>query len=156
DDFIADMASSLGRPVADAFSSFLDQPGVPLVEATAHCGAVSTIALHQRRSLPAGVTDSSEKLWKIPVCMRVGDAKGSQRVCKILDKVEDTVEVKSCPTWIVPNDDGVGYYRSKVDSTLVKRELAKGSGASTIEKAMAIVDLYGAVSRDELTVDKQF
>jgi alanyl aminopeptidase len=57
-----------------------------------------------------------------------------------------------CPTWIEPNDDGVGYYRSKVDVALVKHELARGSSPS--EKMMAVADLRAGVDRGDLAIDK--
>jgi len=156
EDFLGDMASVLGNDITEAARSFIVQSGVPRVEATATCGATSSIVLHQTRSLPFGVTDPSEKLWKIPVCMRVGTSKGIERVCKLLDKREDSVSVSSCPTWIVTNDDGNGYYRSKVDTALVRRELAKGSGASYTEKSLVIMDLYAAIDRQEVPFEVGF
>ncbi|HEV7554378.1 MAG TPA: M1 family aminopeptidase, partial [Kofleriaceae bacterium] len=153
DDFIDDMSAKLGAPIADAFKTFLNQPGVPLIEVTPNCSA-KNMTLHQRRSLPAGVTDPSEKLWKVPVCVRYGDAKMSKRTCKLLDKAEDTVEMIGCPTWIQPNDDGIGYYRSKVDVATVKHEFVRGAGSSAVEKMLSVLDLRAGVDRGELTIDK--
>ena len=153
DDFVDDMQAKLGQPIADGFRSFLGQAGVPLVEITANCPA-KTLTLHQRRSLIADVTDPVEHVWHVPVCVRYGDAKTSKRVCKLLDKAEDTIAIDRCPTWIQPNDDGVGYYRSKVDVALLKHELARGASASTSTKMMSVSDLRAGVDRGDLTVDK--
>ncbi len=110
--------------------------------------------LHQRRSLPAGVTEATARIWKVPVCVRYGDARTSQRVCKLLDKPEDTVAIASCPSWIEPNGDGVGYYRSRIDVATVKHEFARGAGSTPVEKMMAVMDLRASVDRGELTIDK--
>jgi aminopeptidase N len=151
DDFIADMQATLGPPVADGFRSFLGQPGVPLIAIAPDCKA-KTLTLTQRRSLRAGVTDPDPKLWQVPVCFRYGDAKTSTRACKLLDKAEDTVAMTGCPAWIVTNDGGTGYYRSRVDLATVQHVLASRAGA--VEKMMALRDLDAAVKRGELAVDK--
>jgi aminopeptidase N len=153
EDFVDDMQATLGQPIADGFRSFLGQAGVPLVEITANCPA-KTLTLHQRRSLMTGVTDPAEHVWHVPVCVRYGDAKTSKRVCKLLDKAEDTIAIDSCPTWIQPNDDGVGYYRSKVDVALIKHELSHIAGTSASDKMMSVSDLRAGVDRGDLTIDK--
>jgi alanyl aminopeptidase len=118
-----------GKPVAKAFSSFLDQPGVPIVSAELRCatGAPPSVHLAQRRYVPLGskLRDSSNAdaaggAWQVPVCLRhsVPDpaAKSSSErgeQCVLLDAPEAvvTLNASECPRWLLPNARAAGYYR---------------------------------------------
>src|SRR5580704_1813246 len=144
-DFVDEMRAALGAPVADAFETYISQPGVPLVDV--QCKG-DHLAIARTRSLPPGATDPSPHAWPIPVCVRFGDAKHATRACT----ATDSISVDKCPTWIAPNDDATGYYRSIVDPKLLDpKSPAKLSGA---EKRMAVVDLRAMVTRGELTIDR--
>lgn len=114
-DFLESLAQGSGRPeVADAFASFLFQPGVPLIQTTLTCadGAVS-VGIEQSRYLPLGSTAERDRHWQVPICMRYGGANGSARQCELVDSPAATIELdaESCPDWIMPNAGGTGYYR---------------------------------------------
>src|SRR6185437_16434334 len=60
-DFLAAISAEAGHDIAPAFSTFLDQPGVPLVTAALDCGAAEgsgaprvSVRLSQQRYLPLG------------------------------------------------------------------------------------------------------
>ncbi|HEU5056338.1 MAG TPA: M1 family aminopeptidase [Kofleriaceae bacterium] len=114
EDFLAALSAEAGRDVAPAFSTFLDQPGVPLVTAGLECapGKPPVVSLAQSRYLPAGSQASAAgaQRWQVPVC--VGHPKGVE--CTLL--TEETGELvlakaKSCPAWIQANAGMNGYYR---------------------------------------------
>ena len=152
DDFTAAMRASLSPLVADAFRTFVDQPGVPLVEVTAHCDR-HELVITQRRSLPAGVVDREAHAWTIPATIRYGDATHTETIRSLSSAPEAALPMTLCPTWIVPNVDARGYYRSKLDAASIQHLFAPGGG-STAEKLMAIADQRAAVDRGELTIDK--
>jgi alanyl aminopeptidase len=69
-DFLAAISQAAGRDVAPAFSTFLDQAGVPMVSAELHCDkGKPRVALTQSRSLPIGSQASAKQTWTIPVCV---------------------------------------------------------------------------------------
>jgi aminopeptidase N len=156
DDFLDSMQRELGAPVSDGFRSFLVQPGVPRISAQVTCGTSSTVRLEQRRSLPPGARDATERTWKVPVCFRSGDAKSSQRTCALLADQPLEVPVAKCPTWLLLNADATGYYRSAIDAKQARAFLAPGSpGKPTVaERLMVVSDLRGAVSRGEVPLDE--
>ena len=114
DDFLAAMKGSLGEGVAEAFATFLSQPGVPLVGAELRCDAQGArLALTQERFLPQGSAPSTPRTWSIPVCARWGGAASAGRACTLLTAPTGVLELDphACPTWVAPNADGFGYYR---------------------------------------------
>ncbi len=143
-DFLGEARAQLGDQVADMLSTYVERPGVPLVEAKAECTGKPRIVIDEsKRALPAGVTDPAPKPWTIPVCVRYGDAKHSERACGT-----GAIETKFCPTWIVPNADANGYYRSVV----VPKQSA-GAKLSVPEKMMAFSDLRAMVERGQGEID---
>lgn len=123
EDFLTSLAEGSGRPeLADAFSSFLFQPGVPLISAQLSCdGDRPELDLSQSRYLPLGSRASRDQSWQLPVCVRFGtsdgDARQSQRHCALVHEAEASIELptESCPAWVMPNADGKGYYRFALD-----------------------------------------
>src|SRR5690606_14299912 len=116
-DLIASVAAQSDAPeaIAEAFSSFIDQPGVPFLEVDLDCsGDKPALVLEQRRYLPLGSAAGGEGQWGIPLTVRYSDG-GTVRTQKTLfaDK-QGRVELAaatSCPTWVMPNAHGTGYYR---------------------------------------------
>ncbi len=130
-DFL-DSLSSAGSPaIPRAFSTFLDQAGVPLVNVKLTCeGQGATLHLSQKRALPLGSTGSTGQTWQVPVCVRYGDADGSShRECMLLSETSadwKLRETKACPAWVQANADGKGYYRAHYEDDLSDKLLADG------------------------------
>src|SRR6266851_6170077 len=67
-----------------AFSSFLDQAGVPLVTVKLQCAdGTAKLRLSQERFLPLGSQGTSNQLWDIPVCVKYPTAGGEARDCTL-------------------------------------------------------------------------
>ncbi len=117
-DFMQSLADAVNDPsIFPAIDSFLTLPGFPLVTAELSCSArgVPEVHLHQTRYRPPGskISDGSGR-WQIPVCMSLIDDQGVRKQCTILKERKQTLAVGdkgSCPTAIMPNADGHGYYR---------------------------------------------
>ncbi len=117
DDFMASLAEGSGRPELEpAFRSFIEQPGVPLIEASLACetGAPPTVSLRQSRYAPLGSEiDPLSGQWIAPICVSYDGA----RVCTVMEEREATLplETGACPRRIHPNGGGAGYYRFALD-----------------------------------------
>jgi alanyl aminopeptidase len=113
-DFLAALAGGDSN-IASAFSSFLDQPGVPLVTAHLECnGGAAHLNLSQQRFFPLGSTGRTNQLWKVPVCVRYPVGSGDARQCALLDQKSADVQLSKasgCPGWVDANADADGYYR---------------------------------------------
>lgn len=164
DDFLRSVGERLGPDVAAAMRTFLEQPGVPRIAAQLRCepGQPVRVWLAQQRSLPAGVVDPAPKLWRLPVCLRYGDARSSLQDCVLLTAPRAAFELpaRGCPTWMIANAGASGYYRSTIDPRAARALLSPGSAIARIarptpaERMMLVADLRAAVDRDELPVDQ--
>src|SRR5260370_15972314 len=72
EDFLSALEAEGGAGLAKAFSTFLDQAGVPLVTLRLACasGEVPSLTLSQRRLLPKSSPSAAASGWSIPVCVR--------------------------------------------------------------------------------------
>jgi len=158
DDFIRNLAAASSGPPADlvvaAFNSFLEQPGLPLVEVVSQCGESGpNLSLRQSRYLPLGSAGSRDQQWVIPVCLRIGQADSETRTCLLLTAQEQSFELpQTCPDWIVPNADSAGYYRFAMEPDAWTRLLANGDRQNTNEMMAAIGSLTGAFNAGQLDV----
>ena len=86
-DFLDSLSTAGGKPVGRAFSTFLDQAGVPLVSVKLECGAGSaSLHLTQKRALPLGSAGAAPQTWQIPVCARYADGSRIYRECNLLSE----------------------------------------------------------------------
>ena len=143
EDFWTVMTRTTGKPVDTVMSSFVDQPGAPLVSLDARCtptSAVETIAqerYHAQRQPPA-----PDETWQIPVCLRLPD--GSSK-CDVLETKAGTMPLAACPAWVVGNANGLGYYRVAYKPDAIPKiganldRLAPGERISLLSDEWALV-----------------
>lgn len=113
DDFVQALTKADGDPKTKAaFYSFLEQTGVPEIEASVVCTpGRAELVLKQRRYVPLGGAGDANGIWQVPVCWRAGLAQGIERRCVLLQEPQMQVSLgEACPAWLMPNADGVGYY----------------------------------------------
>jgi alanyl aminopeptidase len=105
-----------GKPVYEVLKTFLDQPGVPVLEvgdvvcAPGGQGG-ATVALTQSRYAPAGTQVEQGATWSIPVCVKYASPTGEvSTTCEVLSEREGLIKLDACPAWLYPNADVGGYY----------------------------------------------
>jgi alanyl aminopeptidase len=116
-----------GQDASGAFRTFIDQPGVPFVEARVDCAddGPATLSLTQSRFLPVGSTGNPRALWQIPICIRHGTRDRLDTTCTLLKTQSARLELPpakanpslpagrarvGCPSVVFPNADGRGYF----------------------------------------------
>lgn len=114
-DFFQSLAQGSGHPeIVPAFQTFLDQPGLPLVEAKVSCqGSSATLSLAQRPFVALGGVNPTGRQWQVPVCARLG---GGDASCTLLKGAKSEVKLAKCPAYVMPNANGAGYYRFALDA----------------------------------------
>jgi len=135
-------AAHRGRGFEQAFRSFLDQNGVPLVATRLDCAQAGgpVLDLTQSRYLPLGSKGDPSHLWGVPVCVRFPG--GTQ--CQLVTRRTARMKIKgACPRWYMPNAAGAGYYRfemAKADRVALSRVISRESDA----EQLAYADSEGA------------
>ncbi|MEJ7745572.1 MAG: M1 family aminopeptidase [Luteimonas sp.] len=98
-----------------AFKSFIDQVGVPFLTVDVDCSnGKPALVLQQQRYLPIGSTASAQQTWGIPLSVRYADGGQVREENGIVTGQQARFELKqaqACPTWVMPNAHGAGYYR---------------------------------------------
>jgi len=121
-EFLDSIASATNKPVTKAFSSFLNQAGVPLVSLALECNQ-DTASLHmtQQRYLPLGSKGSVDETWQIPVCVRYGTGEAGTNACTLMTQqaMDWKLKASGCPAWVEANDDAIGYYRTDYERKLL-------------------------------------
>jgi alanyl aminopeptidase len=113
-DFLDSVSTATRKNVTAAFSTFLDQSGVPVVSVALDCKqSVPALHLAQQRYLPLGSKSSGSPLWETPVCVRYGSGASGRTQCLLMTKLvmDVPLETNNCPAWVQANDKAVGYYR---------------------------------------------
>ena len=157
-DLFEALAGASGKDVARVMSSFVDQSGVPLVEASARCDAGKVrVTLAQREYRPLGRPAGERKTWKIPVCVRLDGAGKDERACTLLDQAasELLVPVTACPAAIHPNADERGYYRYLMPKAALVA-LAKRPRLTLREKVGLLGNAWALVKSGDLPLDVYF
>lgn len=129
-----------------AFSTFLDQAGVPVVKATLACDkAGARLDLAQERYVPLG-SRATPATWQVPVCVKYGGARGAPAVaCTMLTDKTGTLALPSCPQYVMPKPDGVGYYRVATDKKALANLLGAHKKDLTTVERVAVVDNAAAL-----------
>lgn len=155
EDFMMSLAEGSGRPdVVPAFRSFIDQPGVPIVDAKLMCEAGnSTLSLRQSRYLPIGSRGDPNQLWQLPFCVRYGAGGIVTKECMLLTGAETTMALNSaeCPDFVMPNADGAGYYRFALDDAGWRNLMAGFDGLNQKEALVAADSLSAAYQANRLS-----
>ena len=142
-DFLDSFSTSSKQNVAAAFSTFLNQAGVPLVSVALHCkDGKAALQLEQSRSLPLGSKGSADQVWKLPLCIRYGSGVSGKSECMLMTQASETHELPGgCPEWVQANDRAVGYYQLDYKGGLLAA-LTSGDSGQRLSAAER-VDLMG-------------
>jgi aminopeptidase N/puromycin-sensitive aminopeptidase len=150
DDFWSTLARVSKKPVDKIMPTFVKQPGVPMISLSTQCsGNSTTVSLEQQRYFfdRTAFNAGNDQTWQVPVCIRTGDTGGEKvEKCELLTKKEDTFTVPGCPSWILANAGGNGYYHSGYGPPAVGA-LARDAetGLTPLERIILLTDTWAAV-----------
>ena len=149
-----ELSKASGRDVAGAMTTFLDQPGVPLVSASLLPGG--QVRLRQQRYAIAGESVPPGARWRIPVVLRYSDGRSVHTDRVLLSDTAATVKLATgaIPAWLHPNADEIGYYHWRLDpEALSALSGAAESRLSARERAGYVSNLHALLLADQLHGD---
>jgi alanyl aminopeptidase len=117
-------ASGRGEVAVAAFRSFVDQPGLPLVDVAVKCakgGATLEVSQQRFRAMGAAV-NGGDMQWTTPACFRYESGGQVRKQCAEITgrQVVRLAEAKSCPAWVVGNADGAGHWVARYPRAAMK------------------------------------
>jgi alanyl aminopeptidase len=141
------LSAASGRDVEGPFRTFLEQPGVPFLEATPECAqARARLHLRQSRYLPAGSTGSQAATWQIPVCARIAGSIPPRETCSLLSEAEGILDLGEggCGVAVLPNADAAGYYRWSLSGEALAQLTGGAFTRLGLREKLSLADALGA------------
>ncbi|HJW57336.1 MAG TPA: M1 family metallopeptidase [Burkholderiaceae bacterium] len=156
EDFFAALSES--EPAfATAFSSFVEQAGVPHIALALDCSGAPALRVHQERFLPGmPPTGTAQQQWMVPYCVRYAGQKSDKPYCVMLSGKQASLplpEATSCPAWVLPNPSGSGYFLSSMAPALLNglsHASLNASEAVALSGDMTMLAYSAALPQDQV------
>ncbi|MDB4972709.1 MAG: Membrane alanine aminopeptidase [Myxococcaceae bacterium] len=145
------------RALEPAFFSFLEQPGVPLLQVKLDCTSnPPALDIEQSRYLPLGTTVQGSSRWQIPFCARFSQAGGLKEQCVLLSEPRTRVPLDApvCPQWIMPNAGASGYYRWALSDKALDSLVARRSDLSALEQMSLASNVAAALKAGRIEPER--
>jgi aminopeptidase N len=158
-DFFAALGEGAEPRAAEVMTSFIEQPGFPLVSIDLKCDASRPPMLHvtQSRYAAAGAKVPAGSTWRVPVCVRYDGGAAPVSECHVVDAASADVALrgaKGCPRWIVGNDGAFGYYRTDYAPALSAALDANKKALAPLERAALFSDRLALAEADRTSVEQ--
>ena len=129
EDFWTEVTRVSRKPVDRIMASYVDQPGVPLLQVGARCaGPATDVSIQQGRFTGAPNATPAPQTWAIPVCLKTATAAGAQ--CDVIGP-QAAFTVPGCTTGILVNRGSTGYFVTEYPAAGVRALSAAASTALT-------------------------
>ena len=146
EDFSKALAASSGKPVERILPTFVNQPGVPLVDVSIACAnGRPAVTLRQERFFADGARAEAGR-WQMPVCLKAPGE--SAPVCDVLSDVSHTFTMPgACGSWVFANAGAHGYYRTAYSSEVLRAIAPRVETDLTAAERLSLVDDEWALVR---------
>jgi aminopeptidase N len=145
EDFWTEMTGVTELPVDRIITSFVDQPGAPLLAVRTTCvGGETEVSITQRRFVaepgPGGPADrqtgQTGQTWTLPVCVKTAAGPAT---CTIVSEAEETVRAPGCGAAMI-NADARGYYFTEYEPAAVAALAARTPPLTPAERVSLLGD----------------
>ena len=139
EDFWGTLAASTGKPVDKVMATFVDQPGVPLVDVAVKCDgpAGAAVVSEERPKTPP------QRTWQIPMCVKT---PSNQVACDVVGPSGASIPLNACPAWVMGNAGGRGYYRTVAPPEMIAA-MSKDVAKLTPNERLAVLSDEWALVR---------
>jgi aminopeptidase N len=139
EDFGKAIAATSGKPVERILPTFVNQPGVPLLEMSMACANGQLgVTFKQRRFFIDG-TPSDGGRWQIPVCVKVPGRPSP--ACGVVTRESETLSLGgACGPWVFANAGARGYYRTAYPSDVLSAMAPHVEADLTAPERLSLLD----------------
>ena len=135
------LEQATGEPVRSMMDTWIFQGGHPEVSAELSPDA-ATLILSQRPFRYRG--DGGDARWDVPILLRSNDGPHQSRGRLLLTERERAVPLEAADGWVVVNDGGWGFFRTRYSAALLDRITANLGGLNAIERFNLVSDTWAA------------
>jgi aminopeptidase N len=157
----ADLFQAIGaaanKDAGAVASTFLDQPGVPLVRADLVCdkGAPPRVRITQSRYRGRrGGAVQDHAAWKIPICVAYEGGDKAGPTCGLVEAEDAEIALPAgrCPKWVYPNANESGYYHFVLPAAQMAALAGAAHGLDPRERMGLVANAWALVRSGDLAV----
>jgi len=147
EDFSKSLAATSGKPVERILPSFVNQPGVPLLDVSMTCAGGSTAVTLKQQRFFVDPSQSVAGRWQIPVCLKTPAQQSP--TCELLSDETRTINIAggACAPWVFANAGADGYYRTAYSSEMLRAMAPRVGTDLTAEERLSLLDDEWAMVR---------
>jgi alanyl aminopeptidase len=147
DDLWRALSTAAGFDLGAAMSTFLDQPGVPLLQV--EITEDNRVRLTQRRFRNQGVESGSASLWNIPIQLKYSDGQQSRIASAVLTQAQEVLplDARAPLLWLHPNAGEKGYYRWSAPAAMLETLAGRAGTVLEPRERVGFVGNLGALVR---------
>ncbi|HVW06576.1 MAG TPA: M1 family metallopeptidase [Vicinamibacterales bacterium] len=154
-DFWTAVARASGQPVDRIMPSFVNEPGVPLVDVSLACDAGrAQLTLGQQRFTASTSSSASGTVWQIPLAIKTSTTADAP--FQLFDAPSQTLSLAQagvqrtgdgCPAWAFVNKNAIGYFRTAYTPVLLRAMAPDVESHLTPSERLSLVDDEWALVR---------
>jgi aminopeptidase N len=146
EDFSKSLAGASGKPVERILPSFVNQPGVPLVNVSIACDNGKTAVTLKQQRFVIDPAEHAPGRWQIPVCLKTPSQ--ATPTCELLSEESRTISVgDGCAPWVFANAGADGYYRTAYSSEMLRAMAPRLSADLAPDERLSLLDDEWAMAR---------
>ncbi len=156
--FYQSIGEQTGEPaLTETFKQFVEQKGVPFfnIEISCETDTNTNLEFSQSRYKPLGSPINSNSQWNVPMCVHYKIAGQVEKACDLISPSNNkmTLASKQCPTWIMPNANGAGYYRWKMNDSELGALIKHFGELNNAEKIAVLDSIFAGFEAGEVGLD---
>ncbi len=146
EDFAKSIAGASGKPVERILPTFVNQPGVPLIDVSIACANGRTAVTLKQQRFVIDAARPEPGRWQIPICLKVpGQAVPA---CEVMTEESQTMNLPgACTPWVFANAGAHGYYRTAYPSEMLKAMAPRVETDLTAPERLSLLDDEWALVR---------
>ena len=146
EDFWKSLSASSGKPVERILPTFVNQPGVPLIDVSLACANGQTAVTLKQQRFFVDPAQNAPGRWQIPVCIKSPGQPAP--TCEVLTEETRTINIAgACAPWVFANAGADGYYRTAYPSDVLRAMAPRLGTDLTAAERLSLLDDEWAMMR---------
>ena len=146
EDFSKSIAATSGKPVERILPTFVNQPGVPLLDVSIACVNNQTAVTLTQQRFFVDASQTGVGRWQIPVCVKAPGLPAA--TCDVMTEASRTLTIAGpCAPWVFANAGAHGYYRTAYPPDVLNAMAPRVESDLTAPERLSLLDDEWALMR---------
>jgi aminopeptidase N len=145
------------KALTETFKQFVEQKGVPFFDIKLKCEQETDASLEfkQSRYKPLGTSINSNHQWTVPLCVSYKINGQVEKSCDLISPSNSAMNLKTqqCPSWVMPNAEGAGYYRWKMSDSNLASLIEHFDELNNAEKIAVLDSIFAGFEAGEVGIE---